>query len=74
VAQFFEHDRTGGHLSYVSLDQVVVADYYTIGDDTPLLMLHLANGQDYQLQGSTAEEVANLLSNNTVARINTGRI
>jgi hypothetical protein len=73
MAQFFEHDRTGGHLSYVSLDQVAQADYYTIGEGTPLLILHLANGQDYEMRGSTAEEAANLLSSNTVARISTRR-
>jgi hypothetical protein len=73
VAHFLEHDRTGGQLNYLNLDQVVMAEYYTIGREEPLLILRLADGKNYEMQGSTAEQVANLISNNTVARISTQR-
>ena len=73
MAHFLEHDRTGGQLNYLNLDQVVMAEYYTIGREEPLLILRLADGKNYEMQGSTAEQVANLISNNTVARISTQR-
>jgi hypothetical protein len=73
VAHFLEHDRTGGQLNYLNLDQVVMAEYYTIGRGEPLLILRLADGMNYEMEGSTAEQVANLIRNNTVARISTQR-
>jgi hypothetical protein len=70
MAQFAEHDRTGGQLGYINLDQIVVADYYTIGAESPFLILHMSNGTDLELQGKTAEQCASILSTNTVTRIN----
>ena len=74
MAQFVEYDMTGGQLRYLNLEQVVVAEYYTIGEgeEGPLLILRMSNGQDYELQGETAVELANVLNGTTVARISTG--
>jgi hypothetical protein len=75
MAQFVEHDMTGDQINYLSLEQVIVAEYYTavgVGEG-PLLILRMSNGQDYELQGQTAEELANVLSGTTVARVSSKR-
>jgi hypothetical protein len=71
MAQFVEHDMTGDQINYLSLEQVVVAEYYTTGGvgEGPLLILRMSNGQDFERQGQTAEELANVLSGTTVARV-----
>ena len=75
MAQFVEHDMTGDQINYLSLEQVVVAEYSTTGGvgEGPLLILRMSNGQDYELQGQTAEELANVLSGTTVARVSSRR-
>lgn len=70
MTQFAEHDRSGGLLGYINLDQIAVADYYSIGEGSPLLILHMSNGKQLELVGKTAEELASVLSTNTVARLN----
>src|SRR5919199_5610567 len=71
MAQFIEHDVSRSQLNYFSLEQVVVAEYITIGaeGERPLLILHMSNGQNYELHGHTAEELANVLREATVCRV-----
>jgi hypothetical protein len=75
MAQFVEHDVSRSQLNYFSLEQVVVAEYFTLGGggEGPLLILHMSNGQHYELEGHTAEELANILSGTTVARVSSRR-
>lgn len=69
MAQFVEHDRSEGRFDYINLDQIVVARYETIGVRTPLLTLYFPDGSRRELAGKTAEELASVLSTNTVARL-----
>ena len=58
---FFEHEVTEGSSTFINTDHVVTAEYYTMGDEAPLLIAHLTNGAQHEVYGEDAHRLAELL-------------